>query len=149
MPTKFKRINLLVPVAIKERLREEVEFLRLRSRVTMVDGAELASTADLVRWCANLYIDYCLYSSPDPYDYDGDTAAVPFTLDSHTRGRWEYAIKYRYADSYHTLASISLGRYFEQIDRRTNRDRLFLQQVAVTPVIDLIHQIRQGLIYDL
>jgi len=149
MPTKFKRINLLVPAAIKDQLRQEAEFLRIKSRVTMVDGRELASTADLVRWVADLYIDWCLYNSPLAYSYDGDTEAVPFTLDSQTRGRWEYAIKYRFADSYHQLASISLTRYFDQLDRFTDRDRRFIDQISTAPVITLIDQIRQGVIYDL
>lgn len=149
MPTKFKRINLLVPAAIKERLKEEADYLRLRSRITMVDGAELASTADLVRWCANLYIDYCLYGEPDSYSYGGDTEPVPFTLDSQTRGRWEYALKCRYADSYHTLASVSLARYFAQIDRHTERDRRFIDRIAAMPIDELISQIRQGVICDL
>lgn len=149
MPTKFKRINLLVPAAIKDRLKEEANYLRLKSRVTMIDGAELASTADLIRWCTNLYIDYCLYGEPEAYTYDGDTEPVAFTLDSQTRGRWEYALKYRYADNYHALASISLTRYFDQVDRHADRDRRFLEHIATVPVIDLIGQIRQGLIYDL
>lgn len=149
MPTKFKRINLLVPVAIKERLRQEVEFLRIKSRVTMVDGRELASTADLIRWVTDLYIDYCDFNPPIVYDHDGETAPVAFTLDSHTRGRWEYAIKYRMADSYHALAGASLSRYFNQLDRFASRDHVFLERVAAIPILDLITQIRRGEIYDL
>jgi len=106
---------LQIPSAIADRLRKEVEFLHVRSRVEMEDGTELRSMADLVRWVVNLYIDLAESGEAPRYDWD-ETDPVPFTLDSATKGRWEYAIKYRMATSYsnsHFKESAAIGRDFQ------------------------------------
>jgi hypothetical protein len=144
MPTKHKRINLLVPEAIAARVRQEATFLRLKSRVTTEDGRELASVADLVRWTTDLYIEACEAGGTlecEPVDNDG---TIPFTLDSHTRGRWEYAVKYRYARDYHELTTIALTRYFDGLDARAQRDRRLLESLTSLPSRETLQLINAG-----
>lgn len=128
MPTKFPRINLLVPVAIAARFRDEAEFLHVKSRVVAEDGTELKSMADLLRWVVNLYIEQCEVGAGPSYEWD-ETAPLPLTMDSSTKGRWEYALKYHYATSYHELAGNALCWYFDRLDARAAQDKALLRNM--------------------
>lgn len=141
MPTKCPRLNLQIPSAIADRLRKEVEFLHVRSRVEMEDGTELKSMADLVRWVVNLYIDLAESGEAPSYDWD-ETDPVPFTLDSATKGRWEYAIKYRMAISYHELAGNALTWYFERLDATAENDQALVKNLATLPPETVLSYLR-------
>lgn len=141
MPTKCPRLNLQIPSAIADRLRQEADFLHVRSRVEMEDGTELRSMADLVRWVVGLYIDLAESGEAPSYDWD-ETDPVPFTLDSATKGRWEYAIKYRMATSYHELAGNALTWYFERLDAKAEDDQALVQNLATLPPETVLSYLR-------
>ena len=143
MPTKFPRLNLLIPAAIADRLRQETEFLHVRSRVEMEDGTELRSMADMVRWVVNLYIELCDAGEAPTYDWD-ETDPVPFTLDSATKGRWEYALKYHHFASYHELAGNALTWYFNRLDERATADQQLVESLKALPPKTLLSQLRNG-----
>lgn len=145
MPTKHPRLNLQVPTAIAERLREESDFLGVRSKVLVSEGEEsreLKSTADLVRWAADLYIWACELGLGQQWDYE-ETSVVPLTLDSYTKGRWEYALKQRYAVSYHQLASFALCQYFARIDERAAADKALLAKMQSQGALRILGYLRK------
>jgi hypothetical protein len=141
MPTKFPRINLLVPSAIAQRLRQEAEFLHVKSRVQAEDGTELKSTADLVRWVVNLYIEACEVGEGPTYDWE-ETDPVPLTMDSTTKGRWEYAVKFRFATSYHQLAGNALCWYFDRLDDQAAKDAALLRNMQSMGALRVIGYLR-------
>lgn len=143
MPTKYPRINLLVPSATAQRLREEAEFLHVKSRVKAEDGTELKSMADLVRWVANLYIEACEVGEGPTYDWD-ETDPVPLTLDSTTKGRWEYALKYHFADNYHQLVGNALCWYFDRIDAQAAQDAALLRNMQSMSSTTILGYLRGG-----
>lgn len=143
MPTKQPRINLIVPAAIAQRVRIEGDFLGVRSKVIVEGDRELRSTADFIRWVADLYIEACEAGEVQAWDYD-ETDTIAFTLDSHTKGRWEYAIKYYYATSYHQLVSFALCRYFDRLDQQTESDAQVIGNLQVMPVTDILSNLRRG-----
>jgi hypothetical protein len=143
MPSKFPRINLLVPSSIAERLRREASFLHIRSRVKMEDGTELQSVAGLVRWVADLYIDLCDAGGAPTYEWE-ETEPVPFTLDSGTKGRWDYALKYHHFASYHELAGNALTWYFGRVDQRVAADQHFVEYLKTLSPTELLTQLRKN-----
>lgn len=128
MPTRHPRLNLLVPSAIAQRLRDEADFLHVKSRVETEDGAELKSMADLVRWVVKLYIEACEVGEGPSYDWQ-ETDPVPLTLDSVTKGRWEYALRCHFATNYHQLVGNALCWYFDRIDNQAAKDAALLRNM--------------------
>lgn len=107
----------------------------------MDDGTELNSMADLVRWVVNLYIELAESGEAPSYEWD-ETDPVPFTLNSATKGRWEYAIKYRLATSYHELAGNALTWYFERLDAKAKDDQALVQNLATLPPETVLSYLR-------
>lgn len=128
MPTKHYRRNLLLPSAIAQRLRDEAEFLHVKSRVETEDGTELKSMGDLVRWVTSLYIEACAVGEGPIYEWE-ETDSVTLTLDPATKGQWDYAIKRHFATSYHQLAGNALCWYFDRIDSQAAKDAALLRNM--------------------
>lgn len=143
MPTKHYRRNLLLPSAIAQRLRDEAEFLHVKSRVEAEDGTELKSMGDLVRWVASLYIEACEVGDGPVYEWE-ETDPVTLTLDPATKGRWEYAIKCHFATSYHQLAGNALCWYFDRIDEQAAKDAALLRNMQGMASTTILGYLRGG-----
>lgn len=141
MPTKSIRRNLMIPTAIADRLREEAEFLHVKSRFSAEDGTELKSTADLVRWVVHLYIEACEVGEGPIYEWE-ETDPVAVTMDSTTTGRWEYAIKYRFAENYHQLVGNALCWYFDRLDTQAEKDAALLRNMQSMNALRVIGYLR-------
>lgn len=133
----------MVPVAIAQRLRDEAEFLHVKSRVKTEDGTELKSTADLVRWVTNLYIDACEVGEGPTYEWE-ETELVPLTLDSTTKGRWDYAFKRYFATNYHQLVGNALCWYFDRIDAQSEKDAALLRNMQGMNSTMILGHLRGG-----
>lgn len=147
MPSKGKNVHLIVPEWISERVKQEKDFLNIRSKVITDDGREIRSVAEFIRWQVALYIEACEAGDPpdDDYDQDGDRGTISYTILPQTHGPWLYAVNTaHYADSIHELAGRALHRYFKRIDERADKDKKLLRYLQGQSATKVLGMLRRG-----
>lgn len=147
--TENSRLNLLVPLELKQRFEAEAEFLHLGSHIAVIgdeDQRELKSKADLIRWAVELYCAAVEMGEtfPEIDRLKTETAPLAFCMTSQDRGLWDYAIKHHYASTIHDLATLALWRYFSRIDEALDGDEATYKNLAAMSSIDIISSIRGG-----
>ena len=122
---KATRPRLYLPNHLFGRLAEEMTLIGANDgRIHLNKETIINSQGDLVRWAVSLYIDAVDGGEPEVMleQTECDRTPLRFYMNSETRGRWNYAIKQRWATDNTDLAERALTRYFDKIDQRHQKD---------------------------
>jgi hypothetical protein len=148
MPIRNPRTKLSLAAPVFERLRWEVEFLHLNSRVIPPDDPDgPKSRGDIIRRAVQLFVEFCEGGGDHECDYQ-ETEACSFFFGKHEMGLWEYAVKQHYAVSYHELATLALDWYFGRIDEQEAADKATYAALQAIPVKDLETLLKSGRLED-
>ena len=144
------RTQLSLAASVLERLRWEVQFLHLNNRVIPADPDGPQSRGDIIRRAVQLFVEHCEGGGSHEFDFSGvERDACSFYFGKHEMGLWEYAVKERYATSYHHLATLALDWYFGRIDDQEARDLAVYEALRALPISDLESLLRAGRLDEL
>lgn len=127
-----RRLNLLIPRSLADRLEEELMFLGLNSRTVIIEERAIGTRNDFLRLIVSQYTLRCLEGAAEAVELDEETVHIPFYLDRSSEGFWDTAIQDGIANSYNELASQALYDYFarqESVASAIAKQAAFYQQM--------------------
>lgn len=127
MAIKNRRARLLIPVALCDRLKQEIQYLNLDGKVRVRPSSPSddapQSRGDLIRRVVSSYVDWCEMGNAWEIEPGQETDGLSYYFLRMEVGRWEYAVKQHFAESFHQLAALALDWWFRRMDAQTLSDR--------------------------
>lgn len=107
--TENRRLTLVVPQPLIDRLNSECLFLGIGHRTVIIDEREARSKADFVRVLVNQYIERFRQGLEVPREFEEETGILAFYLDGHSKGAWSAAVRDGAAGNYKDLVPATCG----------------------------------------